>query len=92
MSNNSRNPLLVPDLFLCVLECLVTSHLIERPSKDERRILAVLARTCRAFSEPSLNRLWRRLNSLLPLIRSFAAVVDDARVKVVTDHPQRGGF
>ena len=89
MSSNSRNPLLFPDLFLCVLECLVTSHLAEPPSKDERQVLVVLARTCRAFSEPSLNRLWRRLNSLLPLIRSFAAVVDYERVMVVRDHPQQ---
>ena len=89
MSNTSidpRNPLLVPDLFFCVLEYLVTSLPLERPSKEERQILAVLARTCRAFSEPSLDRLWRCLNSLLPLIRSFAVVVDDARVKVVIDH------
>ena len=87
MSNNSvnpKNPLLVPDLFHCVLECLITS-LPQRPSKEERRTLAVLARTCRAFSEPSLNCLWRRLNSLLPLVRCFADVADEASVKVVTD-------
>lgn len=87
MSNNPvgpRNPLLVPDLFHCVLECLVTP-LPQRPSKEERRILSVLARTCRAFSEPSLNRLWRRLNSLLPLVRCFSNVVDEVRVKVVAE-------
>ena len=79
---NARNPLLIIDLFECVLECLITS-LPQRPSKEERRMLAVLARTCRTFSEPSLNLLWRRLNSLLPLVRCFSDVADEARVKVV---------
>ena len=78
------NPLLVPDLFHCVLECLVTP-LPQPPSKEERQILAALARTCRAFSEPSLDRLWWCLNSLLPLIRCFSNVVDEARVKVVAE-------
>ncbi|KAF8549434.1 hypothetical protein OG21DRAFT_1488534 [Imleria badia] len=84
MSNNSiasRNPLLIPDLFHCILEYLIKTLPNERPSKEERQILAVLARTCHAFSEPCLNRLWRRLNSLLPLIRSFAAVADETRAK-----------
>lgn len=79
MSNNSirpRNPLLIPELFYCVLGYLITH------CREERRTLAALARTCRAFSEPSLNRLWRRLNSLLPLARCFSNVVDEARVKV----------
>jgi hypothetical protein len=83
MSNNSirpRNLLLMPDLFYCVLECLVTSQY-----KVVRQTLAALARTCRAFSEPSLDCLWRRLFSLLPLVRCFANVVDEARVKVAAE-------
>ena len=79
-----RNPLLLVDLFECVLEWLVT----EFPRtifKEERRTLAVLARTCRTFSEPSLNLLWRCLDSLLPLVRCFSDVADEARVKVALD-------
>lgn len=79
------NPLLVSELFHCILDCLsVSLSLPERyPAKlEERRTLAALARTCHAFSEPSLDRLWRRLGSLLPLVRSFVDVVDEARVKV----------
>ena len=85
-SINARNPLLITDLFECVLECLITPP-PQRPSKEERRILAVLARTCRTFSEPSLNLLWRRLNSLLHLVRCFSDVADEARVKVVKSFP-----
>ena len=53
-------------LFHCVLECLVIP-LPRVPSKEEQRMLTVLARTCRAFSEPSLELLWQRLNSLTVL-------------------------
>ena len=54
-------------LFHCVLECLVIP-LPRVPSKEEQRMLkAVLARTCRAFSEPSLELLWQRLNPLTAL-------------------------
>ncbi|KAG6381572.1 hypothetical protein JVT61DRAFT_166 [Boletus reticuloceps] len=37
--------------------------------KAGRQALAVLARTCRAFSEPALDAVWRRLYSLKPFIR-----------------------
>lgn len=33
--------------------------------------LAKLARTCRMFSEPSLNALWRFQSSLMPLLRTM---------------------
>jgi hypothetical protein len=36
--------------------------------KAGRRALAALSRTCRAFSEPALDALWRRLHSLEPFL------------------------
>ncbi|KAG6380503.1 hypothetical protein JVT61DRAFT_8662 [Boletus reticuloceps] len=52
------------------------------PSKEERRTLVALARTCRAFSEPSLDCLWRDLDSLLPLVQCFSDVADEDRVEI----------
>ncbi|KAF8137202.1 hypothetical protein EV363DRAFT_654129 [Boletus edulis] len=65
------NPLMVPDLFYIILECF-------RPAHDliASRALASLARTCRAFSEPSFDCLWRKLRSLEPLIRCYTTVDD----------------
>ena len=81
------NPLLVPELFHCILDYVVISPPEGPANREEHATLAALARTCRAFSEPSLDYLWRRLDSLLPLLRSFADVVDEARAKVVANHP-----
>ncbi|KAH0835828.1 hypothetical protein J3R83DRAFT_9696 [Lanmaoa asiatica] len=63
------NPLMVPELFYNILECF-------RPAIDPsgKRALVALAQTCRAFSEPSLDCLWRKLYSLQPLIRCYATV------------------
>jgi hypothetical protein len=44
-------------------------------SPSGRRSLSRLARTCRAFSEPALDILWRELDSLLPIIGLFPAHV-----------------
>ena len=89
MFNNSttgaRNPLLVPELFHCILDCLAIPLPKGPKNLRDRGTLAALAQTCRAFSEPSLDRLWRHLDSLLPLIRCFADVVDEARVKVIAE-------
>lgn len=38
---------------------------------DANPILAALARTCRAFSEPALDRLWQNQLNLYPLVRTF---------------------
>ncbi|KAG6371869.1 hypothetical protein JVT61DRAFT_8866 [Boletus reticuloceps] len=40
---------------------------------DTRRTLAALARTCRAFTCPALDLLWRRLHSLEPLLWCFTS-------------------
>jgi hypothetical protein len=51
----------------------VTNKLLEAilESPGGRRSLSRLARTCKAFSEPALNVLWRELDSLLPIIGLF---------------------
>ncbi|KAI9569799.1 hypothetical protein HD554DRAFT_450487 [Boletus coccyginus] len=67
----------IPELFTNIIELVATSsseHYDSQLPQDDaetRRSLAVLARTCRAFSEPSLDFLWQRLDSLRPLIQCF---------------------
>ena len=72
------SPLLVIDIFHVILYFLSKQDLgyrkpdiveIETPPKQGRRALAALVQTCRILSEPSLNRLWRKLDSLTPLLR-----------------------
>ncbi|KAF8549085.1 hypothetical protein OG21DRAFT_639372 [Imleria badia] len=69
------NALMVPDLFYTVLDRF-------HPEFDpmERQALVALAQTCSAFSEPALDRLWRKLRSLEPLIRCYTTAdqVDNA--------------
>ena len=50
-----------------------TTKLLEAvlDSPNGKRSLSRLARTCRAFSEPALNILWRDLDSLVPIIGLF---------------------
>ncbi|KAH7926845.1 hypothetical protein BV22DRAFT_1045792 [Leucogyrophana mollusca] len=50
------------------------SILLEWPKlidSSSRQTLAALARTCRDFSEPALDILWARLDTLEPLVRCF---------------------
>lgn len=82
-------PLLIPELFQCILDCfdIPELNLQDRfpPWEDlkvTQRALVALAQTCRALSEPSLDRLWQRLESLDPLIRSFAPAADEERAMV----------
>ncbi|KIM47821.1 hypothetical protein M413DRAFT_15927 [Hebeloma cylindrosporum] len=53
-----------PDTTTKLLEAIVESP-------NGRRSLSRLARTCRAFSEPALNILWRELDSIAPVIGLF---------------------
>ena len=76
------NPLFVPELFHYILDYLAPSSSGGTTNSEERKALVALAQTCSAFSNPCLDRLWWRLDSLLPLVRSFAHVVDETRVKV----------
>lgn len=75
-----RNPLHVPELLHYVLDHLAESPYsydddalvsVMPPGREGERALAALAQTCRMFSEPSLNCLWRKLDSLAPLVRCF---------------------
>lgn len=83
LAPRTPSALFVAELFDAILDCLAEpsrsepNHYdrgiqIRGPDPDGRRALAVLARTCRGFLEPSLNHLWRKLNSLEPLMRCFA--------------------
>ena len=72
----THHPLIQPDLFQCVLDSLEGVYC---DGGERRQTLLVLAQTCRAFSEPSLDRLWSRLDSLTPLIQCFSSVLDEER-------------
>jgi hypothetical protein len=52
-----------------------TNRLLEAilDSSGGRRSLSRLSRTCKAFSKPALDVLWRELDSLVPLIGLFPA-------------------
>ncbi|KAF8559949.1 hypothetical protein OG21DRAFT_1502293 [Imleria badia] len=76
----NHNPLLVEDIFYVILGFLSEPNRgyskpdiveIRTPPKEGRRALVALARTCHILSEPSLNCLWRKLDSLGPLLRCF---------------------
>lgn len=80
--SRTRSPLLIPELFYYVLNFLaepcrsVSSDddrgiRVQTPAPDGRRALATLARVCHRFREPSLNYLWRKLDSLRPLVTLF---------------------
>ncbi|KAF8553304.1 hypothetical protein OG21DRAFT_1523203 [Imleria badia] len=80
-TSNPRNPLFQQDLFLCILDGLVEVVAPDSETSVPRLALASLAQTCRGFSEPSLDRLWSKLDSLEPLIRCFVTVLDEERAK-----------
>ena len=78
--NRNRSPLDIPELFDLVLACLEEPDsydddnrlvMVQPPLRTGQCALAALAQTCRAFSEPSLNSLWRKLRSLTPLLLCF---------------------
>lgn len=55
----------IPDIqYLILAECFV---------EHERRSCAVMARTCKAFYEPAMDALWRKLDGLGPLIHCMPA-------------------
>ena len=76
------SPLLHEDLFYTVFDVLAEPTNpspfdmgipFATPDPDARCALAVLARTCHAFTQPCLDRLWRRLTSLVPLLRCYTS-------------------
>ena len=70
---DTRNPLMLPELLRDILDMFSAPALVP----TERQALAALARTCRACSEPSLDRLWWTMYSLRPLIRCYGTSIDD---------------
>ena len=71
----TRNPILISEVLRSIVDCLaedtvwcIENLVDEDTDKAARRALAVLARTCRAFSKPALDALWRKLQSLEPFI------------------------
>ena len=78
----TRNPLFQQDLFHCILDPLVAPNPSLQQLRESRSVLVSLAQSCRAFSEPCLDRLWSKLDSLEPLIRCFATVLSEERAKV----------
>ena len=65
----------------CLLISEVVVNIAQEIVNDDKRwekptawdSLAKLARTCRMFSEPSLDLLWRAQGSLIPLLRTMPA-------------------
>ncbi|KAF7318573.1 hypothetical protein HMN09_00367600 [Mycena chlorophos] len=52
--------------------CLEVPEIISEIVKyGSNATLAILAQTCRAISEPALDSLWRHIEGLYPLLRSF---------------------
>ena len=78
----TRNPLFQQDLFHCILDSLVAPNPSLQQLRESRSVLVSLAQSCPAFSEPCLDRLWSKLDSLEPLIRCFATVLSEERAKV----------
>lgn len=78
----TRNPLFQHDLLHCILDHVAGLTVVPHQLRQARPVLFSLARTCRALSEPSLDRLWSKLDSLEPLIRCYAAVLDNETAKV----------
>lgn len=71
-----RDALLIPEVLSGIIDSMAEDT-VRHPNKSlsprdtrkaGRRALAVLARTCRALSEPVLDALWHRLYSLEPFM------------------------
>ena len=83
LAPRSRSPLLHEDLFYAIFDVLAEPTNpspfdmgipFATPDPDARCALAVLARTCRTFTQPCLDRLWRRLTSLEPLLWCYTSL------------------
>lgn len=77
-TTQERNPLLQQDLLHRILDQLAVplqAHTEE--AKATRRALVALAQTCHALSDPALDCLWRKLYSLEPLVRCYAAAQNE---------------
>ncbi|KZT08376.1 uncharacterized protein LAESUDRAFT_748894 [Laetiporus sulphureus 93-53] len=66
-------------------------YMLSQEKKPDRVALARAARVCKAFSDAALDVLWRRLDSIVPLLALFSSFIrvpmDDN--KVVDEHDER---
>ena len=46
----------------------VLYHLPEWESRENRRALAQMARSCKAWKDPALDKIWMQLQGLKPLV------------------------
>ena len=79
----TRNLLFQQDLLLRILGYLAPPEADFKQFQEARPVLFSLARTCRAYSEPSLDRLWYKLDSLKPLVRCYFTQSSEERGKVL---------
>ncbi|EAU81202.1 hypothetical protein CC1G_11284 [Coprinopsis cinerea okayama7 len=84
----------IPDILADICEYLACEEdfdEMEREIPEElwmsRRNLANLARTCKAYLEPALDRLWRALNTLYPLFNVLPAFHKAAGTHVLRGTP-----
>ncbi|KAM5537991.1 hypothetical protein V8D89_008467 [Ganoderma adspersum] len=70
----THHALACPDIILEIIEQVPSPS--DGPSKarhDNRRMLAALARSCRAFNGPATKVLWSQLDTFFPLLNIFSA-------------------
>ncbi|KAG9318306.1 hypothetical protein JVU11DRAFT_390 [Chiua virens] len=93
-----HNALLIPEIRSYILDYLVANtgdllgdiKIFIRTQGAGRRALGVLARTCRSLSEPALDELWYKLDSLEPLLQCSRAKGSDDSGTVNDDEPLNG--
>ncbi|KAJ7476430.1 hypothetical protein FB451DRAFT_1557344 [Mycena latifolia] len=60
--------------------CEVLRHMSRSSQDRPKSALASIARTCKAFTEPALDLLWRELTALLPLLKLLPAMMEASGV------------
>lgn len=89
--------LLLPDIFkriLDFLEVLPSGDFYSGydQEKDQNASIARLARTCRAFLEPSLDVLWKHQLTLCPLLKTLPADAWEEILEHIVSSNPRPGF
>ena len=73
MYPSSRKALRLFEILLLIFEHVSPPEDDSSEPNSARQTLAAAARVCKAFSEPALIVLWRRIDTLAPLVRLLAA-------------------
>ncbi|KAG7098977.1 hypothetical protein E1B28_000864 [Marasmius oreades] len=76
--SKQSNAIYMPKIHPAILrDPEATKKLLDTISESPggKRSLSRLARTCKGFSEPALNTLWRELDSLVPVVGVFPTVL-----------------